>query len=148
MGGGGPHSIFLRLAGTGHFIEKRPDLKFAITLSHQYSPEITYYTHGKVFGWVDRDRTRDSQYNYWKFPDALRVNRCVCVPGRRWRGPTASYFNVVGEKVSLTVMKKRPPPAEITSLSRQGVCPARPCRNIAGPARAGVVTTLDSPYCF
>ncbi|MEI8217722.1 MAG: glycosyltransferase family 39 protein [Elusimicrobiota bacterium] len=90
----------------GSFIEKHPELKFAITLSHQYSPEITYYTHEKVFGWVDRDRTRVSQFNYWKFPDALRGEQGVYVYLEDdGVGPYTTYFNSVGEKISLTIMR-------------------------------------------
>ncbi|MGA2091366.1 MAG: hypothetical protein ABSH12_07925, partial [Endomicrobiales bacterium] len=90
----------------GNFIEKHPEIKFAITLSHQYSPEITYYTHSTVFGWVDRNRTRDSQFNYWQFPDSLRNAQGVYVYlDGDGVGPVNTYFNTIDQKISLTVFR-------------------------------------------
>jgi undecaprenyl-diphosphatase len=52
-------------------IEKTPDVKFVITRSHQMSSEITYYTQGRVYAFVDPNHTRFSQYNLWKIPEDI-----------------------------------------------------------------------------
>lgn len=68
----------------GEQLLKDPEIKFALTSSHQFSAEVAYYTKEKVYPYIDTKLTRISQFNYWGFDKKLKNSKGV-------------YINVIGE---------------------------------------------------
>jgi len=90
----------------GEEILKHPEVKFALTSSHQLSAAIAYYTHEKVYAYIDTKLTRCSQFNIWGFPDGLRDKDGVYVYLEgEGVGPYRDYLGSVGGTLPLDVTR-------------------------------------------
>jgi undecaprenyl-diphosphatase len=90
----------------GEQLEKDPEIKFALTASHQYSAEISYYTHEKVFAYVDLKQTRFSQFNLWSFPEELRAAKGVYVHlANEAPGKVENFLATIGTTNSLQIRR-------------------------------------------
>jgi hypothetical protein len=88
-------------------LEKDPHAVVAYTDTSQMAAEITYYTQGRIIGYVDSRHFGGGQYEYWDLPDTLRGHSGVCISYRTGTNalPCATYFASVGKPVHLTIMR-------------------------------------------
>jgi len=91
----------------GQEILRHPEVKLAITASHQLSAEIAYYTGEKVFAYVDTKLTRTSQFNFWELPKDLKDKDglYIYLEGDGV-GQYKDYFVSTGEIMHLNVFRK------------------------------------------
>jgi len=84
-------------------LEKDPSIKFAMTERNQVTAEISYYTRERIFTCIDPERTRNNQYNFWAFPDALRDKSGVALTLTKDPAPPLDrYFNSLGSTSTFT----------------------------------------------
>lgn len=89
----------------GADLRKHPNMKFAITPSHQLCAEIIYYTDGHIVAEAD-ESARPSQFNIWRWPNGLKGKKGFYV----WTdsdnvGPYGKYFASTSNVDSLSVMR-------------------------------------------
>ena len=89
----------------GEEILRHPEVKFALTSSHQTSAEIAYYTKEKIFACVS-SITRLSEFNFWEFPEDLKDKDglYIYVEGDGL-GPYKDYFISTGETIPFNVTR-------------------------------------------
>jgi len=92
----------------GEEILRHPEIKFALTASHQLSAEIAYYTKQKVHAHIDTKLTRTSQFNFWKFPEALKGSQGLYIHlDGDGIGPYAEYFISTGHEILRLNIKRK-----------------------------------------
>jgi 4-amino-4-deoxy-L-arabinose transferase-like glycosyltransferase len=103
-------NFFYGYRALGAELRKDPDVKYAITPSHQLSAAISYYTDEKIYAYIDPKLARFSQFNFWKFPDELRDKEgvFVYVDGED-PGPFQESFQVADGMKQFTVKRKGRP---------------------------------------
>ena len=110
----------------GEEILRHPEVKFALTASHQLSAEIAYYTKEKVFAYVDTKLTRTSQFNFWDFPEDLKDKDglYIYLEGDGV-GPYKDYFVSTGEILHLNIFRKGYPLRSYRMIKGHGFIPEK-----------------------
>lgn len=109
----------------GREILRHPEIRFALTSSHQLSAEIAYYTKEQVYAYIDPQFTRLSQFNYWGFPKELadKDGLYIYLEGDGV-GPYNDYFYSTGEIIHLNVRRGKYPLRNYRMIKGVGFKPA------------------------
>ena len=117
-----PTNQFYGWRELGAELKKYPDIKFAVTPSHQLAAELIYYTNENLFVQTDRKATRTSQFDLWPWPNEFKGKNGFYV----WEegsavGPYTEYFTSNTVSDTLTIFR--------------GGVPVRSFRIVAGQYR-------------
>jgi len=101
-----PTNQFYGWRELGAEFKKYPDMKFAVTPSHQLAAEIIYYTNENLFVQTDRKATRTSQFDLWPWPNEFKEKNGFYV----WEegsavGPYSEYFTSNTVSDTLTIFR-------------------------------------------